>query len=172
MDCDRVRTEEIAERYLLGRLTEPDRDAFEAHFFECDACLDHLRTLEALQAELASTALLPERATAIRRAPMWVWAVAALVLAATTAGLWFAISPGTRAPAPRVTQERAAPAPETSSPRPEPNAAVLELARVEPPPYFPVTLRGARDRAAETFDAAMTQYAEGDFAAAASSRRR
>jgi hypothetical protein len=32
-----------AERYLLGEMTEAERQAFEAHYFECPTCADDLR---------------------------------------------------------------------------------------------------------------------------------
>jgi TolA-binding protein len=44
--------------------------------------------------------------------------------------------------------------------------ALSVLARVEPPVYIPLTLRGPRDEAAEKFDSAMRRYADGDFAGA------
>jgi len=31
------------ERYLLGEMTEAERQAFEAHYFDCDECADDLR---------------------------------------------------------------------------------------------------------------------------------
>ena len=39
MNCGRVTREEIIESYLVGRLSDEDRDAFEAHYFECAAML-------------------------------------------------------------------------------------------------------------------------------------
>lgn len=33
----------MAERYLLGELTETDRDAYEAHLFDCQACFDQVK---------------------------------------------------------------------------------------------------------------------------------
>ncbi|HKV93966.1 MAG TPA: zf-HC2 domain-containing protein [Candidatus Angelobacter sp.] len=33
----------MAERYLLGELTENERDAYEAHFFECQVCFDQVK---------------------------------------------------------------------------------------------------------------------------------
>lgn len=37
-----------AERYLLGEMTEPEQEAFEAHFFECPECADDIRTAAAM----------------------------------------------------------------------------------------------------------------------------
>ena len=33
----------MAERYLLGELTAGERDAYEEHFFSCDACFEQVR---------------------------------------------------------------------------------------------------------------------------------
>ena len=52
MDCARVAREEALEGYLLGRLNEEDREAFEEHYFECAGCFDELRALQAVRAEL------------------------------------------------------------------------------------------------------------------------
>jgi Putative zinc-finger len=37
---------DLAEAYLAGRLSAADRDAFEAHYFACAACLERLETAE------------------------------------------------------------------------------------------------------------------------------
>ncbi len=37
---------DLAEAYLAGRLSAADRDAFEAHYFACTACLERLETAE------------------------------------------------------------------------------------------------------------------------------
>ncbi|HET9365971.1 MAG TPA: zf-HC2 domain-containing protein [Candidatus Angelobacter sp.] len=33
----------MAERYLLGELTENERDAYEAHLFDCQTCFDQVK---------------------------------------------------------------------------------------------------------------------------------
>ena len=38
------------ERYLLGEMTEAERFAFEAHYFECQDCADEVVTGEQLAA--------------------------------------------------------------------------------------------------------------------------
>jgi len=53
-----------------------------------------------------------------------------------------------------------------AQPAQQPVVALSVLARVEPPIYIPLVLRGPRDEAVEKFDAAMRRYAEGDFAGA------
>ncbi len=34
----------LVERYLLGELSEDERDAFEAHFFDCPVCFDQIKS--------------------------------------------------------------------------------------------------------------------------------
>src|ERR1700756_131192 len=33
----------LVERYLLGELSESERDAFEAHFFDCPICFEQIK---------------------------------------------------------------------------------------------------------------------------------
>ena len=46
MDHTYVEEHDLVEAYLAGRLSESDRDAFEAHYFDCEACLERLETAE------------------------------------------------------------------------------------------------------------------------------
>lgn len=39
-----VEEKDLVESYLAGRLSESDRDAFEAHYFDCATCLERLET--------------------------------------------------------------------------------------------------------------------------------
>jgi TolA-binding protein len=189
--------DEVFEDYVRDGLGPEDRDAFEAHYFSCEACFDRLQTVLALRAELAS-------APAAAHAPApaadgwprrWVLVPlgGALVLGAAAA-LWFrtpvpakpeatitrvpppaaspAAPPSTVArdntPQPQAArQEAQPPASVPARPAAPPVVALSVLARVDPPPYVPVALRGARDEAAEKFDAAMRLYAAGDYAGAA-----
>ena len=50
-----------AERYLLGELTDAERDQFEEHFFDCSACADDVRgtPLPAGARELRQVVTLP-----------------------------------------------------------------------------------------------------------------
>jgi TolA-binding protein len=59
--------------------------------------------------------------------------------------------------------------PEVSVPAPPPSSAVPsleELARVEPPPYSEIVLRGAEDEGQEAFRTAMQNYSKEDYAKA------
>src|SRR5450759_3827770 len=46
-----------SERYLLGEMSEPERFAFETHYFDCPACADDVRTGAALAPSAAAVAL-------------------------------------------------------------------------------------------------------------------
>ena len=47
MDHNTAIENHTAERYLMGELTEVDRDAYEEHFFSCPACADEIRSANA-----------------------------------------------------------------------------------------------------------------------------
>lgn len=49
-----VNTAAIA-RYLLGRMTNEERDACEEHFFSCPECAEEICLLSALQEHLCAT---------------------------------------------------------------------------------------------------------------------
>jgi hypothetical protein len=44
MDHTYVEAHDLVESYLAGRLSESEREAFEAHYFACATCLEHLET--------------------------------------------------------------------------------------------------------------------------------
>ncbi len=44
LDHTYVEEHDLVEAYLAGRLSEGDRDAFEAHYFACETCLEQLET--------------------------------------------------------------------------------------------------------------------------------
>jgi tetratricopeptide (TPR) repeat protein len=143
MDCARVKTEGIAERYLLGTLADAEQEAFEEHVVACAACADELAGLCALKAELERSREQIFAEAALRpsawRQP-WVLALAAVVVVAAGLGIWIRFQPN-------------------STVRPE----LAELAAVVPPTYAPVRLRGSEDDAAHRFREAMELYAAGDW---------
>jgi tetratricopeptide (TPR) repeat protein len=144
MDCARVKTEGIAERYLLGTLIEAEQEAFEEHLVACTACFDEVTALCALKAELERSREQIVAESAVRPSPWrrpWLLATAAAVLAvAAGLGVWMRLQP-------------------VSGPRPE----LAALAAIEPPAYAPVRLRGSEDDAARRFREAMELYAAGDW---------
>jgi hypothetical protein len=46
MNHSYVEEHDLAESYLAGRLSESQRDEFEAHYFDCETCLERLETAE------------------------------------------------------------------------------------------------------------------------------
>jgi tetratricopeptide (TPR) repeat protein len=173
MNCARVAREEVAENYLLGRLSDEDRDAFERHFFECDRCLDDLRLLQAIQRELPRVD--DDRETTM--AHPWIqWAtlvgVAATIVLAVGVVLWMRplLPPAVPEPSDRQLPSQAAipEAPRLQTPESTIAAgpSLEQLARVEAPSYQPLTLRGVQDEAMARFQAGMSRYGEADYRAA------
>jgi len=44
MEHEEAVTGDFCDRYLLGQLSEAEREEFEAHFLQCPACAEELRT--------------------------------------------------------------------------------------------------------------------------------
>jgi anti-sigma factor RsiW len=156
MECKEIRDGELIEKYVAGRLSTDLTEALESHYFGCDECAQRLR-----EARILNTAL-KEKAAGIRaearppRRTRSVWApalaiAAALVLAAVL--FW-----------PRGTT--IVPANQQA------NAADFSLlAKVAPPPYKALVLRGSEAPSEAAFEAAMQNYTTGDFAGAARALR-
>ena len=144
MDCATVRAEDIAERYLRGELAEAEQEAFEDHLVGCAACHEEVAGLCELRAELERTREQIVAEAAIRPSPWrrpWVLAVAAAVVAlAAGLALWMRLqeAPGSK-------------------------LELAELAKVDPPAYAPVRLRGSEADAARRFREAMELYAASDW---------
>ncbi|MBZ5522671.1 MAG: zf-HC2 domain-containing protein [Acidobacteriia bacterium] len=95
MDHDFVIENKTAERYLLGELTDAERDAYEEHYFECPECAEELRcgaefmhyAREVVQQEAAEQAVAFAGSThmdptARNNRPFWMRAVPVGALAA------------------------------------------------------------------------------------------
>ena len=169
MDCDRITRDDVAQAYLLDSLSEDDRHAFEQHYFECDRCLDELRTLEAVREELSRCGE-PEPA-APRRVSVWIpaAAVAASVILAVTAILWQSEPPVGPPPAAAARPDATAAQPlqQPATTPPDISAPSLQqLARVEPAPYDPLTFRTVPDEATTRFQQGMNSYRRADYRAA------
>ena len=54
-DHDYIESNQIIDRYILGRLDESEREVFESHFLNCRQCLDELELTEALGRDLKKT---------------------------------------------------------------------------------------------------------------------
>jgi TolA-binding protein len=169
MNCRLVDERNLLEQYVLGRLADHDRDALELHVFECDRCLYELETLHTLQRELSSQrAVILSESSAPRR--HWYWqiaAAAAMLVLAAGLGIWRRAAPAvpsvTAIQPPAATTARGADNP--TAPPPPRGADLVALARIEPPPYLPLNVRG--NSRSPSFDRAMRQYADGDYAGAA-----
>jgi len=166
MNCNEVEERDILEEYLLDRLTEPDREEFEKHYFECASCFSELQTRLAVQAELQRQPVTPARARGASFRLLWTWTPAFVTVALLLAvGVWWYSAPkhtpsqhASSSP-PTLRPEVSVPSPPPSSPKP----SLDELARVEPPPYSEIALRGAEDEGQEAFRTAMQNYATKDY---------
>jgi len=169
MNCKEVEEREILEEYLLDRLTEPDREEFEKHFFECASCFSQLQTRLAVQAELQRHPAMPARARGAGFRVAWAWTPAFVTVALLLAvGVWW-YSAQKRTPSQQASSSPATASPEVSLPSTPPTSTApsLEaLARVEPPPYSEIVLRGAEDKGHEAFRTAMQNYSKEDYAKA------
>lgn len=167
MNCKEVDERDILEQYLLDRLTEPEREEFEKHYFECASCFSQLQTRLALQAELQHQPVMPAQARGASLRRMWAWtpAFATFILLCGVSIWWY--SAHNRQPSRQVASSPPKASPEVSvQSQPSPAAApsLEELARVEPPPYSAIVLRGAEDEGQEAFRNAMQFYVKGDYA--------
>jgi len=162
MNCKEVEERDILEGYLLDRLTEPEREEFEKHYFECASCFAQLQAGLAVQTELRRPSPMPAQARAAGSRRMWVWtpAFATFVLLCGVGVWWY--STQNRQPSQQASSSSHKVGPEESVQSP-PTASLEELARVEPPPYAAMVLRGAENEGQETFRKAMQYYARGDY---------
>lgn len=167
MNCQEVEDRDIAELYLLDRLTEPERDEFEKHYFECESCFSQLQAELSVQGDLRRQPLARSQTGGALLRRMWAWApawVAATLLLA--GGIWW-YSTRAHLPSQQASSVHARPNPEVAAQSQPPLRAASsleELARVEPPPYSAVVLRSAEDEAQEAFRAAMQYYVKGEYA--------
>jgi TolA-binding protein len=166
MNCQEVEAREIPELYLLDRLTESERDEFEKHYFECESCLSQIQTGLMVQAELRRQSLARSQAGGALQRRMWVWTpafVTAVLLLAV--GIWWYSARKQSSGQISSSPTTASPEATTQSQPPSPAAPSLEkLARVEPPVYSAVVLRGAEDEAEQNFRNAMQYYVKADYA--------
>ena len=111
MTHQEIEAREIVEAYLQGKLSDNDRQAFEEHFFACDACFAEVRAAEKFVAgvrQAAEAGLLPEAPQPETRqkesaAGRWWqpvfglgWATAAVMFIATVWLAFFEVPRGRR----------------------------------------------------------------------------
>lgn len=170
MDCARVAREEVLEGYLLGRLPDEDREAFEEHYFECSRCFDELQTLRTARAELARMRVEPESSTRF----FFGWRAACVAIPAIILVVGLALwRRAPAAPPPETTTAKTSPqvlpervearTPETTGGS-EPT--LEQLAELDPPPYEPSTLRGPLDEATQRFRRGMENYRNAKYTSA------
>ena len=189
MDCRERAGSEVAEDYVAGHLSGPEKEAFELHFFECPECLAQVRALQLSKVALEEDESLRGEAPAPKEAtvrwPWWTALAAAAALAVVVIGLRW--SGPAELPADSVAMDRQE-APTTGRQSAESESAVgseaeitaedvvaeagreankeillASLAAVEPAPFERVVLRGVADEASRQFDRGMEAYLEGDF---------
>jgi tetratricopeptide (TPR) repeat protein len=153
MNCQRVITENLIERYLQGTLEPSLRDDFEDHYFACESCLAQVQTVQAIKPVLAN---MPPPAPAKRSwAPLPWFGLAAAALALFLI-FWPKPSPS---PGPVATLPLTVPAP----------PALLLLSEVQPAPYSPALFRDGAGAPGPAFSEAMRSYQKGEWNQAAQS---
>jgi hypothetical protein len=112
MTCKLASENDLAERYLNGKLEESEQDRFETHILECTDCQRHIELLENLRTELAdgNFAARPSAAVPRRWADWWRTASAvALATACCLLVLHFVLSHDKKNAGAEATQSAAAP---------------------------------------------------------------
>jgi len=142
LSCDAVAELGLVERYVTKRLTQQEREEFEAHFLTCERCQSALVLGAGIRASL------PQVRTVARGRSWLVWG----------GGLGLAAAAGLAVVMLRTAGPRA------------PLARLGEL--VQAPIYLGIPVRGGQPRAADSlFEAAMTAYTAERFDQASSQLR-
>jgi TolA-binding protein len=164
MNCKEVEERNLLEGYLLDRLTEPEREEFEMHYFECGSCFAQLQTGLALQTELRRQPLMPARTRSASLRRMWAWTPAFVaVVLLLGMGLWWYSARNRQASQQVASSPKVSPNVPVQVQTPSAAPSLEELARVEPPPYSAMVLRDAEDESYETFHKAMKFYVSRDY---------
>lgn len=165
VDCRVVAVGGLDERYVAGRLTGEEREAFELHYMGCAACFERLTWMEAARDRLCEPRDLHRRSgRGLSR--RWWFMPAAAAAAVALAMVWLTRRDETSpvSPAPMVTSAPSPSSTPDAAPR-EPVAretdALAALARFEAPAYRASALRSSGDAAARQFREAMTLYERG-----------
>ena len=184
MNCEQGHDQQLAERYVAGELTAEEIDAFEQHYFECDACLAAVEFGQAMKSGAAAEAsqagspkVIAMPARQPPKKPYWIHgAVAAAALVAVTFGGWRAF---TNFDKPMSDTARSAPAnpaePKPASAAAQPDAgpqliasnAVPDAGAVDPLAYRPAVLRGGSEDSSQRFRQVMSAYQSHDYRKAA-----
>ncbi len=157
MDCREVEDAGVVESYVSGQLAGAPREAFEAHFFECQECLDRLEACRLLRQGLSEDPSRPARRVPTLRVAGWSAGLAAAA-ALVAVVLW---PHQLRSTAP----ERPAPA------RPAPTS-LAELGRFDPPAYSGLVWRDAAGEPGRDVKEGMRLYQARDYRGAIAALRR
>jgi len=163
MTCREIEEQEFLERYVLGRLTDSERDAFEQHYFECDSCFEQLQTGIVMQEDLRQ-ALVRQRLRRVFFGQVKIWVPAFAALAFFAFGFWWYT--GRRSQSQAASSSAVGSPPVSISKPSGPAPSIDELARAEAPPYSEVVVRGPEDNADIIFRKAMQHYLKHDYAGA------
>ena len=166
MNYREVEEQDIVERYFLGQLTDLQRDEFEQHYLSAMYCSTETAESIRRSGRAASITRLPVRGRGAWIRQKWFWMPAFALLASMSllliTGIWWH--------ARKLRSQLAVSQIPVTKPAAEPNRGratsgpnLEELARVQPPPYSAVLLRGAEDEAQVDFDNAMRQYVKGAY---------
>lgn len=153
MTCQAAEFGNIAEKYVLGRLNEPERSAFEEHYFLCPKCLEELRIWQAVHQTTVPAA---------GRRPFAALYVCTAAAAAVAVILFLGFAGATlawRHPEPAASVARVD--------APVSQDYLQLLARVEAPHYQAPVLRGTADAPERLYRSAMLNYSRGEYGAAA-----
>jgi hypothetical protein len=166
--CTGTLAEDFALPYVERVLPEFEAKRFEAHYYNCPACLSRLQALQAAAEQLRRHPI--ELPAATRSPLMWpsrirVWgAVAAMLVLSAVA--WRTAGFHSAHPAVAHIQQPAKPAP-MPHPAAPPAMQASQLADLAMPAFVGASLRGESPEA--SFDAGMNAYSQHDFRAAARS---
>ena len=152
MDCREVEEGGLAEAYVAGRLDAVAREAFEEHYFECDACFARIEALSLLRRGLSQQSV-----GRVRIAPAWRWPLGVAATVVLAAAVWWVRQ------TPRLPPDQEPP----GSVSPTQGASQLaDLGRFDPPSYRPATWRGSSTQAQRSFEAGMQRYLAHDYSGA------
>lgn len=101
IDCPGDGRRDQALAYLAGRLPEEEAQAFEAHYFACEACWQEVRVSSELRDAVGRPAVAPA-APATRPSRTWLPLAAAAAIAFAAVGVWQFGRRATVEPAPTV----------------------------------------------------------------------
>lgn len=85
MEHDQATRMQAAERYLLGELSDAERDQFEEHFFDCQACAEEVRTGAIFEAN--ARAVFVDQARQPPAPGWWEWVCLRPAFAASLGGV-------------------------------------------------------------------------------------